>query len=251
MSHDLAPTPSPSHPREAPARLTFIEHLDELRRRLLICLGAVVVTSSLALWKAGWLVGWLKRPAGDQLTHLAFFSPTEALAAYMQVGLLAGAALALPVLGYQAWAFVRPALTWRERASALAVAGWGSALFLGGAALAYWMVLPWLLRFLLGVGSPHLEPVLSVSRYLSFVLGVLVTCGLVCELPLVILLLTRIGIVSPGLLRRTRPVAWLILVIAAAVLTPTTDAVTMILATIPLIALYELSIAVSRFSRPR
>lgn len=240
----------PDEPASSP-RLTFVEHLDELRRRLLIGLAAVVVTSSLTLWKAGWLVGWLKRPAGDRLARLAFFGPTDALAAYVQVGVLAGVVLASPILFYQAWAFVRPALTWRQRASALAVAGWGSALFVAGTALAYWMVLPWLLRFLLGVGSPYLEPVLSVNRYLSFVLGVLVTCGLVCELPLVILLLTRAGIVSPELLRRARPVAWLILVIAAAVITPTTDAVTMILATIPLIALYELSIAVSRLSRTR
>ena len=165
--------------------------------------------------------------------------------------MLAGVALALPILCYQAWAFVRPALTWRERASALAVAGWGSVLFAAGAALAYWMVLPWLLRFLLGIGSLYLEPVLSINRYLSFVLGVLLTCGLTCELPLAILLLTRAGVVSPEWLCRTRPLAWLILVIAAAFLTPTTDAVTLLLATIPLVALYELSIAVSRLSRPR
>ena len=242
----LPPDESASSPR-----LTFVEHLDELRRRLLICLGAVVVTSSLTVWKAGWLVGWLKRPAGDQLARLAFFSPTEALAAYVQVGVLAGVALALPILCYQAWAFVRPALTWRERASALAVAGWGSVLFAAGTALAYWMVLPWLLRFLLSVGSPYLEPVLSVNRYLSFVLGVLLTCGLTCELPLVILLLTRAGVVSPEWLCRTRPLACLLLVIVAAFLTPTTDAVTLLLATIPLVALYELSIAVSRLSRLR
>ena len=232
-------------------RLTLVEHLDELRRRLLICVATVVLTASLALWKASLLIAWLKRPVGMWPPRLAYFSPTEALSAYVTVGVWTGLVLALPVILYQAWMFIRPALTWKERRAAAAWVWWGTALFLAGAGAAYWVVLPWLLRFLLSIGSPTLEPVLSVRQYLSFSLGVIVSCGLVCELPLAIALLTRLGVVSPSLLSRMRPLALLILLIAAAVLTPTTDAFTLLLATVPLVLLYELSIAVSRLVVPR
>ena len=240
----------PDEPTSSP-RLTFVEHLDELRRRLLICLGAVVVTSSLALWKAGWLVGWLKRPAGDQLARLAFFSPTEALAAYVQVGVLAGVALALPILCYQAWAFVRPALTWRERTYGVAFVWWGSLCFVLGAEVGYGVLLPFFLKFLLSVGSPHLAPVISVNQYLSFVLGVILLCGAVFELPVVVFLLSRMGLVSAQMLRRHRLLAMLILLIVAAIVTPTTDAISLFLLALPLALLYELSALIAAGSTPR
>jgi len=237
----------PPHLDDRPAsRLTLVEHLDELRWRLALCLATLFVTGTLALWNAERLIAWLRRPIGIWPLRLAYFSPTEALGAYLTVGVWGGLILALPVILYQAWMFVRPALTWRERSAVLAWLGWGSALFLGGAAAAYWLVLPKLLRFLLSIGSPSLQPVLSVRQYLSFVLSVVISCGAVCELPLVIALLTRLDVVTPQSLRRFRPLALLALVIAAALLTPTTDAFTLLLAMIPLAALYELSIAISR-----
>lgn len=233
------PDPSPS------PRLTLVEHLDELRWRLAVCLLTVLATAGLTLCNAERLIAWLRRPIGIWPPRLAYFSPTEALGAYCTVGIWGGLVLALPVILYQVWMFIRPALTWRERSAVLAWLGWGSALFLAGAAAAYWLVLPKLLGFLLSLGSPSLEPVLSVKQYLSFALSVLITCGLVCELPLIIALLTRFDIVTPHSLRRFRPLSLLAMVVAAAVLTPTTDAFTLLLAMIPLAALYELSIAVS------
>ena len=148
----------------------------------------------------------------------------------------------------QVWAFVRPALTWRERYYGLAFVWWGSVLFLAGAALGYVVCLPLFLRFLLGVGSAQIEPVISVQRYLSFALGVILFCGVLFEMPLVVFVLARLGILPPALLRRRRGIAMLGLIVVAAVVTPTTDAVSLMLTTIPLALLYEISIVVSSWA---
>jgi len=243
------PLQTPDHLEST--RLTVVEHLEELRRRVGLCLLTVFATSGATLWFADRLIGWLQRPAGTLLPRLAFFSPTEALIAYMKVAVVGGSVLALPVILYQVWAFLRPGLTVRERLYALVFVWWGSALFVLGAALAYGVCLPLFLRFLLTIGSPHLEPVLSVSRYLSFVLGVMLTCGLLFELPVVVFVLTRVGIMTPHTLRRRRGLALLVLVSVAAVVTPTTDVLSLILMTIPLVGLYELSIVVSSVSARR
>ncbi len=225
--------------------LTFTEHLEELRRRLGSCLALLLISSCVGFRYAARLIEWLKRPAGTLLPRLAFFSPTEALAAYMKVAVVCGFALALPVLLYQVWAFVRPGLTWRERYYGIVVIGWGSILFALGVAFAYGVCLPMFLEFLLSLGGSSLEPVISISRYLSFVLGVMLTCGVLFELPLLVVVLTRLGIVTPELLRRHRGLALLVLVIVAAVVTPTTDALSLILTTIPLCVLYEVAILVA------
>ena len=232
-------------------RLTVVEHLEELRRRLALCLVTLLAASCILLWRADRVIAWLKRPAGDLLPWLAYFSPTEALAAYVKVAVVGGVAFASPVILYQVWAFVRPGLTARERWVALAFIGWGSALFALGASAGYWLCLPVFLRFLLSVGSPHLAPVISVSRYLSFVLSVLATCGVLCELPLIIFVLTWFGLITPEMLRRRRGVALLILLVIAAIVTPTTDALSLLLTFLPIVVLYELSILVAGFSARR
>jgi sec-independent protein translocase protein TatC len=208
----------------------------------------VVLTSGIGFGVAGRLIEWLKRPAGSLLPRLAFFSPTEALVAYVKVAVLFGVVLALPVLLYQVWAFVRPGLIRRERTAGLAFVWWGSVLFATGAALAYTVCLPVFLQFLLNVGSPSLEPVISISRYLSFVTSVILICGAFFELPLVVWMLSRLGILTPRVLRRRRSLALLAMLIVAAFVTPTTDAISLLLMTVPLLVLYELSILVSSLS---
>ena len=234
----------------AAGRMSLLEHLEELRRRLIICLATVLVASAASFSFADRILGWLKRPAGELLPRLAFFSPAEGLVAYVKMALAAGAIVSMPVILAQLWRFARPAMTARERAYGLAFVLWGSALFLAGAAAAYFGCLPLFLRFLLSVGSPHIEPVISVSRYLSFVLGVILFGGAVFEMPLVVFVLTRVGILTPGSLRRRRAVALLGLVIVAAFITPTTDALSLTLITVPLALLYEVSILVSSWASP-
>lgn len=218
-----------------------------MRRRLGICLGAVALGACVSWSFADQILAWLQRPAGALAPRLAFFSPTEALGAYLHVAVAGGVALAVPVMLHQIWRFVRSGLAWRERVAALAFVWCGSLLFALGVWFAYAVCLPLFLRFLLAFGRPHLEPVLSVSRYLSFVLGMLLTCGALFELPLVIVLLTRLGILMPESMQRHRGAALVVLLTVAAVLTPTTDAVSLLVMTLPLAALYELSLLVASF----
>lgn len=227
------------------SRLTISAHLDELRRRLGISLLAVVVGASVSLAFVDRLLAWLKRPAEPYLTRLAFFSPTEGVLAYLKIALTAGLVLAMPVVLHQTWAFIRPALTWKERASGIAFVWLGSLLFVLGGAVAYAVGLPLFLRLLLSVGGGAFEPVLSINRYLSFVTGVMVLGGIICELPLVVVMLTRLGVLSPAWLRRMRPLAWLAMLILAAVLTPTTDVISLVFVTIPIILLYEAGLVIS------
>lgn len=233
------------------ARLSVTGHLEELRRRLGICLAALLVAVGISLVQVERMIGWLQRPAEGRLGRFAFFSPAEPLLAYFKVALLAGFILAMPVILSQVWGFIRPGLTPRERSYGLAFVWWGSLQFLAGSVVAYYLLLPISLRVLLGIGSRMLEPVISIDRYLSFVTTLVFWCGVVFELPVVIFLLAKVGIVTPAWLREQRPYALLVLVIIAALVTPTTDPVNLFLVAVPLCLLYELSILMSRFAKPR
>jgi sec-independent protein translocase protein TatC len=231
--------------------LTLAGHLEELRRRLGLSLLALLAAVGVSWTQVERIIGWLQRPAEPWLTSFAYFTPTEPVLAYLNVAVLSGLILAMPVLLSQVWGFVRSALTWRERYYGLAFIWWGSVLFLAGCLFAYYVLLPISLRFLLGIGRDYLEPVISIQRYLSFVTTITFWCGLLFELPAVLFLLARVGIVTPEWLRQQRPYAVLVLVILAAVITPTTDPVSLLLMALPLLALYEGSILVSRWAIPR
>jgi sec-independent protein translocase protein TatC len=247
MRTDLAerqPTPVSGSSAEQ-RRLPIVAHLDELRRRLWVCVLAISVASVASFGWAAWLIDWLKRPAGVSLPRLAFFSPPEAMLAYLKVAVTSGLIFCTPLLLFEVWAFVSPGLTPRERRYGLAFVWWGTGLFVAGIAFAYWVLLPVSLRFLLGFGGGQLAPVISVSRYLSFTTMVMIACGVIFELPLAVALLTKLGLVSPQTLRRRWRHAVLVMAIAAAILTPTTDVATMLLMVAPMLVLYELAIWVA------
>ncbi len=231
-------------------RMTLAEHLEELRRRLGISLAALVIAVAVSWTQVPRLLRWLRQPAGSLLPRFVFFSPAEPFLAYMKLAILAGVALSMPVLLWQLWGFVRAGLRGRERVHGVAFVWWGSVQFLLGVAFAYDLLLPASLRFLLGIGRDVLEPAVSIDRYLSFVTTLLLWCGLVFELPVVLFLLAKVGIVTPEWLRQQRPYAVLILVIVAAIVTPTTDPVNLLLMAVPLVLLYELSILIARWGLP-
>ena len=230
--------------------LTLAGHVEELRRRLAISLGAVLVAVGISVTQVERLITWLKRPAEPLLPHFAFFSPTEPLLAYTKVVLLSGLILAMPIILSQLWAFMRPGLMPRERAYGLTFIWWGSVQFLAGVACAYYGLLPISLRVLLRIGRDSLEPVISIDQYLGFVTSIAFWCGVVFELPVVVWLLAKVGIVTAEWLRQSRPYATLFLVIVAAIITPTTDILNLLLMTIPMLGLYEISILLARAARP-
>lgn len=236
--------PAARSPGDEGPRLTVIEHLDELRRRLLVSVATLLVTIGISLWQVERLVRWLQRPIEGLVPRLVFFSPTEPLVAYLQVAMLSGVTLAMPMALFQLWRFVRLGLTAPERTMGLAFIWWGSLLFGGGVAFAYYGLLPLSLTVLLGIGKGSLEPMISIGRYLSLVTTMAFWCGVIFELPVVLFLLATVGIVTPAWLRQQRPYALLALVTIAAVMTPTTDPFSLLVATIPMALLYELSILV-------
>lgn len=240
-----------AQPEAGERRLSLTGHLEELRRRLWVCVGLIAGVSILSFAWTDQLVAWLKRPAGPALGQLAFFSPPEAFLAYMKVALTAGLFLSMPLVLYELWRFVQPALTRREAGYGAALVWWGSALFAAGGAFAYWVLLPVTLRFLLGFGGDELQPVISISRYLSFTTGIMLACGAVFQLPLVVFVAAKLGLVTAHQLRRYWRHALVAMLVAAALLTPTTDIPTMILMTVPMLVLYEASIWVATVAGAR
>src|SRR3989338_6093173 len=229
-------------------RLPILDHLEELRKRVWGCVAVIILASMISFVFTDQLVGWLKRPAGPALQRFAFFSPPEAFLAYMKVAITVGLFLSAPMILAQVWAFVSPGLTARERRYGLGFIWCGSSLFVAGGAFAYWVLLPLSLRFLLNFGHGQMEPVMSISRYLSFTTMVILSCGLAFQLPLVMFVLARLGLVSSRMLRQQWRHAVVAIIVASAILTPTADVATLLLLAVPMLALYELSIWVTGFA---
>jgi len=222
-------------------KFLFIHHIEELRKRIIFCIFAAILAAAVSYYFAGRLISILTKPAGK----LVFIQPQEAFTSYLKISIICGFFISLPFLIYQIYAFIRPALTKKEKQSAIFYGYTGFLLFIIGAGFAYLVVLPYALRFLLSFGGHNLKPMISVGSYLSFLTIMLLSFGAVFELPAVIVFLTKIGIVTPGLLRRNRRYVLLVIFIVAAVLTPP-DVFTQILLALPLLLLYEISILLSR-----
>ncbi|MGE5280490.1 MAG: twin-arginine translocase subunit TatC [Deltaproteobacteria bacterium] len=222
-------------------RRPFLEHLEELRRRMLVCLLALVAAGAACFPFASAVLELLKRPA-PSIDRLVFFGPEEALVVLVRVGLFCGAFLAAPVVLWQAWAFLAPAVGPSVRRSAGLFVAVSTAVFILGGAFAYYLLLPAALTFLLGLATGTLVPLLSAARYVAFVTNFILACGLVFQMPVVMFFLGRLGVVRPAWLRRHYGAALVVIFILAAVITPTTDIVNMLLLAVPMVGLYEISI---------
>jgi len=181
----------------------------------------------------------LKRPFPHSLV---FISPQEPFIITLKIAIFGGIIFALPMIIYQAWQFISSGLKEKEKRYLLLYTPFSLLLFLSGAGFAYFVAIPVGLRFLLSFGASSLEPMISISRYLSFITLMIFSFGIVFELPLVSLFLVKIGIVSPQFLAKKRKIAIIAIFVLAALLTPSIDAFTQILLAVPLLILYELSI---------
>jgi len=220
-------------------KMSLIAHLEELRRRFIICIVTVLACSVFSYFYSDKILAFLKRPFPHSLV---FISPQEPFVITLKIALFGGIIIALPMIIYQAWQFVSLALKKKEKRYLLFYGPFSLLLFLSGASFAYFVTIPVGLRFLLSFGGSSLEPMISISRYLSFITVMILTFGIVFELPLVSLFLVRIGIISPQFLAKNRKVAIIAIFVLAALLTPSIDAFTQILLAVPLLILYELSI---------
>ncbi len=217
--------------------LSLVGHLRELRKRLIICLLAVLLTSGLSYFYTKEILSLIAKSPGK----LVFLAPTEAFLAYVKIALFSGIFLASPLILHQIWAFVSAGLKEEERRTLLFYGPLSFFFFLGGAAFAYFLVLPLGIRFLLQFGSESLQPMLSVGRYISFAGFLLLGFGISFEFPLVIMFLSRLGVVTPQFLRRRRKYAVLLIFVFSAIITPP-DVFTQVLMALPLLLLYEVSI---------
>jgi len=227
--------------------MTIIEHLEELRTRLLISIAAFAVMTVLSFLVVERILGVLIRPVG----RVVFLAPTEAFFVRLKVAALAGALLSLPVVLFQAWRFIAVGLTRQERRYALGLLPFSLVLFVGGAAFAFFLILPVGVRFLLSYQTEQLVPMISIGAYTSFATAFILAFGLVFQLPVVVLLLARLGIVTPASLARGRRYAILGIVVLSAVLTPGGDVVSQALMALPTYLLYEVSIWVARIVAPK
>lgn len=219
--------------------LTFLEHFEELRSRLLIAVIALAVTTLASFAFAKYLLDFFAIPIGG-LSHLQSIEVTENISVYMRVSLLSGVILAMPVIVYQLLRFVIPGLTFKEkRWVALAVPS-ASILFAGGVLFAYFIMLPPAVQFLTSFLDVQTSP--RLSNYMDFVVNIMFWIGISFESPLLIFILAKLHIVTGKALLKYWRIAIVVIAIIAAVITPTVDPVNMGLLMLPLIVLYFLSV---------
>ena len=225
--------------------MSFIEHLEELRIRMLWSLDARVLGAGVGFWATTRfdVIGFLTRPVRPLLEdgRLTYLHPTEPFMVTIKVGIFVGVVLALPVVFYHFWRFVAPGLMENEKRIFVPALLASVALFVGGAALAFFLVPPFGLRFFLGFATESLQPMITISDYFSFAMQITLMFGLVFETPLVILVLAWIGVLPASTIRKYRRHAIAVMAIVSAVLTPA-DVVSMLLMLVPLYLLFEISV---------
>ncbi|GAB6183942.1 twin-arginine translocase subunit TatC [Thermodesulfovibrio hydrogeniphilus] len=245
-------------------KMSLIEHLSELRKRIIVCLVALLIAFLLTFSFSEYIFKILLFPLNYtpqfslkeglvfvldqkiQNTKLVFLGPAEAFWMNMKIALVTGFLLTLPVVFYQLWKFISPGLYPHERKYILPFVLTATALFMIGVTFCYLIVLPFAMSFLLNykVGD-FLMPMLSVGLYIDFLLKFLLAFGFVFELPIIIVITTRMGIITPQTLKKYRRLALVLAFVVAAIITPTPDAFNQTLMAVPMIILYEVGIWVS------
>jgi sec-independent protein translocase protein TatC len=226
--------------------MALLEHLDEMRRRLIRAIIAVLIGVIAGTFVTPTVLKLLVAPLGDQVP-LAI-SPTEAPAVFFKVAIVIGLVIAMPVIMYQLFQFARPGLEPVERRYVLVGAPAASLSFAAGVVFAATVLLPAALPFLQGFLFGIVEQRYSIERYISFVSNILVWAGLVFETPLVMYFLAKLGVVTPEGFAKARRVVIIGAAAGAAVITPTTDPVNMLLVMVPFMLLYELGILLARLA---
>ncbi len=223
--------------------MTLTEHLTDLRSCLVKSIGALVIGTAISAYNLQRIMDILTSAAG----HLYYMRPAEAFVIYMKVALLSGLIIASPFILYQLYAFVRPALTLRERSFTLICIPLALALFILGLLFSYSFVFPRGLEFFLGFAQGKVNPLISMESYLDFMLMLVVPFGFAFNVPVILTLLAYLHIISSKLLMHYQRHVILVAFIIAAVITPTPDIITQTLLAVPMVLLYEVSIVIIKF----
>jgi sec-independent protein translocase protein TatC len=230
---------------ERDKELSLVQHLKEFRDRLMVASIAVVATTAISFVFATDIIRILLVPAG--VDHLIALSPTENFTTYMRVALFTGIALSMPVILYEIYAYIDPALHPNERRFALTAGPFVLLLFIVGMLFCYYGLLPSSLKFLVNFGSPVIENQLRASEYLSFVTTFILGMGVVFEVPVLIFALVRVRVLNRAWLAKQRRYVVVIVLIIGAIITPTPDPFNQLLVSVPMYLLFELGLFLARF----
>lgn len=229
--------------------MSFLDHLEELRWRLIYSLIGVVVGTIICWIFIDFIVDVvLLRPAKNSGAELQNLKPFGQLFLFVQVAIIGGIILSLPNLFYQFWKFISPALRQKERRYILLIVFYSTVCFLGGIVFAYYAMLPLTLKFAVEFGSETIANQFAIDEYLSIIISVMLAAGFVFELPMISFFLSKLGIVSPQLMKQYRRHSIIVILVLAAFLTPGTDPVSQLVLAVPLVFLYEISIFISKLA---
>jgi len=236
---------------EKDLKLPLLEHLEEIRKRAFVVLLVFVAFSMVGLYFSEGLLQWLKIPGGPDLGPLSVFSPTAAILTFFKMAFFFGLIFALPVILYEIWMFIRPAieesLAWYGAFLILS----GTGLFITGACLSFYFLIPASLKFLLSIGRGELQFLISLDSYISFVLLFMLAGGLIFEIPLLAFFLAKLNILTVQTMIRHWKIAIVGSVIFSAFITPTPDAFNMALMAMPIFILYVISVGIVMLTQPK
>jgi sec-independent protein translocase protein TatC len=245
-------------------KVPFTEHLGELRKRIVISLSIIIIVFGLCFYYSEYIFHILTLPLHSTIKFslgspfisfvptkgvgltLKFFAPAEALWMHFKISLISALVISSPVIFYEFWKFVAPGLLVKEKKYALPFVIITTFLFLIGALFCFIIVLPFAMNFLLTYKTENIEPVLGVGKYIDFCLKFIIAFGAIFELPVVVVFLTKTGVVTTEFFSKNRKYAVLLAFVIAALLTPTPDAFNQILMAVPIIVLYEVGIWASK-----
>ncbi|MBO5651272.1 MAG: twin-arginine translocase subunit TatC [Selenomonas sp.] len=223
--------------------MSLIAHLTELRSRIIKCLVATGLGSVIGYYYIQEIMHYITLPAGK----LYYMQPAEAFFTYLKVACVAGFLLALPIIFWQVWRFFLPALTTRERMVLGIVVPTSVVLFFCGLAFSFFLVLPAGIKFFLGFGNTELEALLSVDKYFDFVIMFVLPFGFIFELPLVITILGKMGLITSAFLKKYQRIIIFLSFVVGALITPTPDVFTQSMIALPIIVLYEVGYFIVRY----
>jgi len=235
---------------ETEEKKPFLEHLEELRKRLIICIISVAISFFISYFFSDKAFLILIKPLKEALPkngHLIFTNLPEMFITYLKVALVMGIMISTPVIFYEIWKFVAPGLYQSEKKFLIPFVLSSTVLFVGGAIFGYFVVFPFGFKFFLGFANEYVKALPSVKQYFSFAIKLLIAFGIVFELPVVTYFLTKIGLLTPQFLKNNRKYAIVIIFSVAAIFTPP-DVMTQCIMAVPLIILYEIGIIISKIA---
>lgn len=232
--------------------MSFLEHLEELRWRIIYTLIGVVVGTIIAWIFIDFLINSiLLLPAKEANINLQNLRPFGQLFLYFEVAVIGGVILSIPNVFYQIWKFISPALKENEKKYITSIVVFSSLCFLIGLVFAYFLMLPLTLSFAGKFGTTAIENNFAIDEYFSIIISVMLAAGVIFELPMLSFFLSKIGILKPSFMKKYRRHSIVVIMFLAAILSPGTDPVAQIMLAVPLVLLYEISIFVSKFSQKK